>query len=83
MPRQHLGTKNDHGHRERRGKREREGDLGKEVKKIRLQLGLLDTMYRLEVIRRQSLAEEIMNVASLEELQELKKSLKTPQLLGV
>ena len=78
MPRQHFGTVNGPVHRGRRGKREREGDLGKQLKKLRLQLCLLDTMYRLEVIRRQCLVEEILNVASLEELQELKKSLKLP-----
>lgn len=76
MPRRRVGTEGSPDTRRRREGQDREEDLGNELKEIRLELGLLETMYQLEVIRRQNLVEGVLGTSTLEELQELKKHLK-------
>ena len=49
---------------------------GEQVKDLRRQLAVLDTMNKLEIIRRNNLIENILQISTLEELRELIKILR-------
>ena len=77
MAHHQVDSKNSPGNRKRKGKREREADLKKQVKRLQLRLAVLETTYQLEIVRRQNIVEEILTISSLEELKTLRKSLKS------
>ena len=68
MPRRRQKSVGKEG---RWGKREREKELKIKLNKLRLRLGVVETMLQLEVIRRQNIIEEIIKISSFSDLENL------------
>ena len=60
----------------RPGKNKRLNELKLQVQKLSLKLAVLETMYELEKIRRSNLVEEVINLSSLTDVNNLVRNLK-------
>ena len=58
------------------GKQEREKELKITLDKIRLRLGIVETMLKIEIIRRDNLVQEILRISSMTDLESLIKNFR-------